>query len=239
MQRARRLASVAVVASLAVAGLSACRSEPSVAAYVGDTKITEDRVDAVYDEAQAAAVPAREGEAPAPALTRAEVARTLISTDVLGQVAKSHNVALPADLGLEQVSSDLRLPATTEYVRLYATAKTYVAALRQAAPTTGEPTEADLRQVFDVLVANGEADASQFEQFKSQLPAQNKQLVTNAATVRNEINEVAGPLKIRVNPRYQPAMISVLEFQTQNGAVRPLVTAPLGADDTVPVSAVS
>jgi hypothetical protein len=239
MQRARRLASVAVVASLAVAGLSACRSEPTVAAYIGDTKITEDRVDAVFDEARAAAVPAREGEAPAPAVTRGDVVNALVSADVLGKVVKARNLTPPADLNFEQAASDLRLPATAEYVRLYATAKTYVSLLRQDAPATGEPTEADMHQVFDVLVANGEADASQFEQFKAQLPAQNKQLVTSAAAVRNEINEVTGPMKIRVNPRYQPASISVLEFQTQNGAVRPLVTAPLGADDTVPVSAVS
>ena len=37
MQRVRRLASVAVVATLAVTGLSACRSAPDVAVYFGST----------------------------------------------------------------------------------------------------------------------------------------------------------------------------------------------------------
>ncbi|HCT81584.1 MAG TPA: hypothetical protein DGT23_34420, partial [Micromonosporaceae bacterium] len=41
------------VGALAVAGLAGCRSEPGVAAYVGDTTITEDRVTQVYDDAQA------------------------------------------------------------------------------------------------------------------------------------------------------------------------------------------
>src|SRR5690349_10209192 len=154
MQRARRLASVAVVASLAVAGLSGCRSEPTVAAYVGDTKITEDRVNSVYDEAQAAAVPAQQGEEPAPQLTRAQVVRTLVSGEVLGAVAKARNLKLPADIGVDQAASDLRIAPSAEYVRLYATAKAYVTLLRQDAPTTGEPADADLHQVFDVLVAN-------------------------------------------------------------------------------------
>ncbi|WP_433374747.1 hypothetical protein ACQPZX_04605 [Actinoplanes sp. CA-142083] len=231
--------SVAVVASLAVAGLSACRSEPTVAAYIGDTKITEDRVDAVFDETRAAVIPPKEGEQPVPAPTRADVARAIIGADVLAQVGKQHNVTLPADIGQADAASTLHLRPDAEYVQLYATVKAYVTLLKQGAAATGEPTEADLRQVFDVLVANGEADASQFAQFQSQLPAQNKQLVVSAAAVRDQINEVTGPLRVRVNPRYQPASISVLEFQTQNGAVRPLVTAPLGADDTAPVSAVS
>jgi hypothetical protein len=52
MLHARRLASAVVVASLALAGLSACRSEPSVAAYMGSAgDITEQQVDKVWDEA--------------------------------------------------------------------------------------------------------------------------------------------------------------------------------------------
>jgi hypothetical protein len=237
MQRARRLASVAVVATVAVAGLSACRSEPSVAAYVGAGKVTESRVQEVWDErkamdAEAAARPAAgESASPAtPAITRSDVLRALVSVDVLTEVAKRENVTAPADMSLAEYASALRLPERTEYVRLYARSDALLKALRQDAQDAPAPTDADLREVFDVLVANQQiAPGSTFAEFKTALPAQNMQLVQSAAAVRNEINEVTGPLRIKVNPRYQPLGIPVLEFQTQTGELRPLVVAPLGA----------
>lgn len=51
----RRLAKVTVVAAscLALLGLASCRSDPSVAAYVGDEQITLDQVDSYYSKAAA------------------------------------------------------------------------------------------------------------------------------------------------------------------------------------------
>jgi hypothetical protein len=246
MQRARRLASVAVVASLAVVGLSACRSEPSVAAYLGDSRLTEARVQDVWDEAHDAVVKAAAGQAPAGKsgaavtmpITRADVVRTLVSADVLGKVAKAENVSLPADLTLDEYASSLHVPATTEFIRLYAEADTYVRLLRQGITNPAAPSDADLQEVFNVLAANGQIqEGSTFEQFKTSLPDSNKQLVQTATAVRQEIAEVAKPLDIKVNPRYQPLGIPVLQFQTANGEVRPLVSVPLGDDESAPVSA--
>jgi hypothetical protein len=239
MHRARRLASVAVVASLAVAGLSACRSEPSVAAYVGGGKVTEARVQEVWDEVREAldADPAarpQTGASAGPAampITRSDVVRQLISVDVLTEVAKRENVTAPAEVSLAEYASALRLPERTEYLRLYARSDSLVKALRQNAQDAPAPTDADLREVFDVLVKNEQiAPGSTFAEFKTALPAQNMQLVQSSAAVRKEINEVTGPLRIKVNPRYQPLGIPVLEFQTQGGELRPLVVAPLGAE---------
>ncbi|MEU4245249.1 hypothetical protein [Actinoplanes sp. NPDC026619] len=242
MQRARRLASVAVVASLAVAGLSACRSEPSVAAYLGDNRLTESRVQGVYDQAHdavvAAAAKSPAGAAATMPITRNDVVRTLVSADVLAQVAKQQNVSLPADLTLDDYASSLHVPATTEFVQLYAQADTYVRLLRQGVKDAPAITDADLREVFDVLAANGQVqEGATFEQFKSSLQDSNVQLVQGAAAVRKEIAAVTDKLDIKVNPRYQPLGIPVLQFQTQNGDVRPLVSVPLGSDDTAPVSA--
>ncbi len=248
MQRARRLASVAVVASLAVAGLSACRSEPSVAAYVGDSKITESRVQGIWDEAREAFASA---PAPAPAdgaqaapatlsITRSDVVRTLLSVDVLAEVAKRENVTLPADLSVPDYATALRVPENTEYVRLFAEADTYVKLLRQKAQDAPAASDADLREVYDVLAENQQVPpGTTFEAFKTALPEQNKVLVQSAAAVRNDINEVTGGMGIRVNPRYQPIGIPVLEFQTQNGELRPLVVAKLGAGSTAPVTDLS
>ncbi|MET0423966.1 MAG: hypothetical protein ABW046_08835 [Actinoplanes sp.] len=241
MTRARRLASVAVVASLAVTGLSACRSEPSVAAYVGDDKrITESQVQKLWDEVQdAAAPPAGEaaGQPAAVSITRTDIVRTLVSVDVLSEVAKAQSVGLPADLSLPDYANQLKLPETVEYVRLYATSDTLVRLLRAKAQSAPAPSDDDLKEVYDVLVANQGIDpGTSFDTFKTSLPAENKQLVQTSAAVRDQIEEATGKLDITVNPRYQPLSISVLEFQTQNGALRPLVVAPLGeSDETSPV----
>jgi hypothetical protein len=231
MQRARRLASVAVVASLTVAGLSACRSDPSVAAYVGDKQITESQVQAVIDQAAAEA----KGTAVTP-LGRADVVKALLSVDVLAQVAARHSVSLPSDLQLSQFATMLKLPEKADYVRLYATTQGYVAALRNAIKDGPDPTDAELQQVYDTLAAHGEIQPGQTAaQFKAGLTDAQKQLLQVATSVRHEITEVTDPMKIKVNPRYQPAAISVLDLQTQTGESYPLVTAPLGPDETAPV----
>ncbi len=50
--RARRLIAVASVA-VGLVALSGCRSEPGVAAYVGDHRITEDAVTEIIDDVRA------------------------------------------------------------------------------------------------------------------------------------------------------------------------------------------
>src|SRR4051794_33905678 len=90
MLGARRLAPSAVVASLAVARVSACRSEPSVAAYLGNDRIAESRVQDVWDEANDAVAAAgvqagqagQPGEAAPTPITRADVVRALVGVGV-------------------------------------------------------------------------------------------------------------------------------------------------------------
>lgn len=248
MQRARRLASIVVVACLGVGGLSACRSEPSVAAYVGDSvKVTETRVQEVWDNASAELTRAVAEQPDAPdgaatmPITRAEIVRTLVGHDVLADVAKREGVTAPADLALSDYATQLRLPPTTEYVRLYAETDGLLRALR-AKVQAGAPdaTEDDLRQVFNVLLTSGEVPAgTTFDQFKTQLPAENLALVKTAAAVRKEVAELTDTLDITVNPRYQPLSIPVLEFQTQQGQLKPLVNVPLGEATDSPVTDIS
>lgn len=60
----RRLASAVVVASLALAGVSGCRSEPSVAAYMGSAgNISEKDVDKIWTEAYDALTAQAQAEA--------------------------------------------------------------------------------------------------------------------------------------------------------------------------------
>ncbi|MFF5085132.1 hypothetical protein ACFY36_49520 [Actinoplanes sp. NPDC000266] len=221
-----------VVASLSVAGLSACRSEPSVAAYVGDSgRVTEKRVQQIYDDARTALTDA--GARGAVPISRGDIVRTLVSVDVMSRVAKNENVTLPTNLPLGDYATQLKLPEKAEYVRLYAESDALIRLLRErAGSSSAQPGDEDLQGVYDTLRSAGEVDpAMTFEQFKTQLPAENQQLVSTSAAVRDEVATAADDLKIKVNPRYQPLQISVLDFQTQNGELRPLVTVPLGAAD--------
>jgi hypothetical protein len=242
MRRARRLLSVAVVASLAVTGLSACRSAPSVAAYIGADKITESRVTDMYNEvydAVTAATPPKPGEQVAMPITRNDVARVLVSSQVLPEVAKKQNVTLPADLPIDNYSTALHIPAGTEFVKLFAQSDAYVSLLKQKVTSAPALNDADLRAVYDALLKTGQLTSdTSFEQFKSALPQENTQAVQAAAAVRDQITQVAGAMNLTINPRYEPMGIPVLLVQTQEGGVTSLLDAPLGSgESSVPVSA--
>lgn len=242
MRRARRLVSVAVVASLAVTGLSACRSAPAMAAYIGAVKIADTRAQAVYDEvhnAIVAAGPAAQGQ-PAPAeVTRDDVVGVLVGAEMLPALAKQQNVSLPADVPVDTYATALRLPANTEYTRLYVQASMYANLLLQKATGGPQPTDADLREVFDALVkASGDSGGTTFEQFKGGLSADNTKAVQTALAVRQEITDAAAKSDLSINPRYQAASLPVLQSQLQqNGPLYLLISAPLAAGDAAPVSA--
>jgi len=242
MRRARRLVSVAVVASLAVTGLSACRSAPAMAAYVGDVKISDARARAVYDEvhkALAAARPAANG-APAREVTRADVVGVLVGAELLPELAKQQNVSLTSDIPLETYAAALRLPANAEYTRLYVQASEYARQLLPKVTGGPQPTDADLREVFAALVKATGTSGTTFEQFKSGLTADNTKAVQTAAGLRQEIDDAATKADLRINPRYEGASLPVLQSQLQqDGPLVRLMSAPLAAGDAAPVSATS
>jgi hypothetical protein len=249
MQRARRLASVAVVASLGLAGLSACRQAPSVAAYLGSLgRISESRVQEVWDDAHTAVdrmnaeAAAKQSDQLAVLPSRADIVTTLIAVKVLDQVAKARGLTAQPDKVLQQDAASLRIPPDTEYMKQYARWDSLVSQLKTGAADAPGPTDNDLKQVYDVLHAQQGIDPSlSFDQFKQQLPDQNRTLVRMAAAARDQIQQVVAPLKIKVNPRYQPATLSVLNFQTEQSAPpQPLIAVPLGRNDAVaPVSPAS
>jgi hypothetical protein len=246
---------VVVVASLGVAGLSACRSAPSVAAYVGDSeRITQDRVDAVYNEVRdklqasppASQTPDGQPAAPAPSssgpvtvpITRADVLSTLIGSKVIDKIAADHSVPAPTADQLQEpgLAGVLHLPADSEYAQLYAKWLYEIEALRDKVTTPVDPTDADLHQVHDALVAMQSYDpATPFSKFKSDIAAsQNMAVLKQAAGLRNEIAKATTQLDVRINPRYQPTTLPVLVTQNQQtGAIVSLITMPIGPDDQV------
>jgi hypothetical protein len=244
MQRARRLVSVAVVASLGVAGLSACEQSPKVAAYLGSLgTISESRVQEVWDSTHTtvtqAAAAAKQSGTVVSMPTRSDIVTTLIAVKVLDRVAQGRSITASPAKVLDQDAQAVHVPANSEYMQLYAHWDSLVTQLKTDATDAPDATDADLQQVFDVLLANKLVDpGTTFAAFKTQLPAQNQTLVKVSVAARNEIKEITDPLRIKVNPRYQPAELPILNFQTDaNSPLKPLISLPLGSNNaTAPVS---
>jgi hypothetical protein len=208
-----------------------------VAAYIGDSQISEERVQEVLDEARAALPP----NIVALPITRADVVNVLVSRDLIGRVAARHNVQVPADLSYDQFATLVKLPASTEYVRLYAQYSALQYNIEQSITGSAALTEDDLKDVYRRLLANSAVQpGTTFEAFKSTVPADALQELQAAVALRNEVHEVADPLDVTVNPRYQPLELGVYGVQNQQTkAIYQLVAAPVGDDASVPVSDVS
>jgi hypothetical protein len=236
MQRARRLASVAVVASLAVSGLSACRSAPSVAAYVGSAKITEDRVDRIFSDAKTKAAAPAAGQ-PATGLAREDIVSTLVGLDVLRAYAKEKSLTAAA-LPAADVAKSLSLKADAAYVPIFTEFEGLLQAISAKAPAA-QLTEADVRDIYQRFLAGGGLKGQTFEQFASTLTQQDQQVLQQRISLRNELQPAAAKLDIDINPRY-PSGITLLSAGGADGKSVPLVVVQLGkTDDAVPVTDVS
>jgi hypothetical protein len=249
MQRARRLASVAVVATLAVSGLSACRSAPDVAVYFGSAaEISVAEVQRVFDDAktklaaaQNAAPPQQEGASEAPAaaprvpISGPDVVSVLVSRDLAVRVAQQRNVSLPAELPLDEVAQTVGLPADTEYVKLYTESRLLFNLLLQGA-TPAAAGDAELRDVFKVFQATGAMQPGlTFEQFKGSVSPQAIETLGRAVTVRKDVQGQLDQLNVRVNPRYEPAEIAIYSEPGPNNEPLSLVSVPLADTDTAAV----
>jgi hypothetical protein len=247
MQRARRLASVAVVATLAVTGLSACRSQPDVAVYFGSAAaISVADVQRVVDDARskltAAQQEAENGQqavAQAPVrvpFTGPDVVSALVSRDVVTRIARQRNVVLPATLPLAEAGQGLGLPPDTEYVRLFTETRLLFNQLLQNA-TPQQASDADVRAVFEVFEATGAMQPGlTYEQFRSQVSPEAIQTLGRAVAVKRDVQAQLDQLRVRVNPRYGASEVAVYTEPGPNNEPLSLVAVPLADTDGAPVT---
>jgi hypothetical protein len=224
MQRARRLASVVAVAALAVSGLAACRSAPTVAAYVGQDRITEDRVSGVLDDARQNKVTAAQGPQ-APEIKRQDVVDTLVGLEVMRHIAKQRGLTA-TELDAARVAQAVGLSADAEYVALY----TEYRGLLNAASAGGklaQPTQADLRDVYNRLTAGGAIPSgASFEQFASSISQQDQQTLAQNIGLRNDLQPEIAKLNTVVNPKYTVPELPLVSAQGPDGQALPLVVLP-------------
>lgn len=217
MHRARRLATVALAASLAAAGLAGCRSAPSVAAYVGQDRISEDRVSAVYEEARANAA----GQ-DSPGIKRQDVVDTLVGLDVLREIARQRGLS-PTALNADQVAQAIGVKANAEYVRLYSEYRGLLNAVGSGAKPA-QPTAADLRDVYNRLTAGGaNPNGATFEQFSTGISDTDKQTLAQNIGLRNDLQPQIAKLNTVVNPRYSAPELPLVSTQGADGQELPLV----------------
>ncbi len=251
MQRVRRVAVTALAAALATTGLSACDRQPGIAAYVGDVRITEERVDAIYDEARdrlsadalkaaRAAAEAANRTPPVDAppvkmpITREDVVTSLVGIEVLRQIVRERNLPVQP-VQAEQVAEQIKLPADTEYVRAAAEYNGYLGAFAQTVQPAAI-TDADLRAVYDKLGAAGAPDrpGDSFEDFKNSVNPEDREVLAQRLGLRDAIAEAAGGSGNRINPRYGDAELPLLWGNDAQGESKPLVTLRFDAETREP-----
>jgi hypothetical protein len=219
MQRARRFASIAVVAALGSIVLSGCRSEPDVAAYLGDKRITEDQVTAVIDEVQEKIQPDSGMRAPA----RDQVLGTMVFGELCARLTAERGYRSPGQILPEQVAQQFGVPADTAYARHTADLLSCLGGV--PAENLAAPTEEQLADV----VARGKAGGALPDTYSLSDAAEldGDQLRTALAT-RKLLTEAAEEFDITVNPRYRPLEYPLLSFQGNVAAV----SVPLGEADS-------
>jgi hypothetical protein len=223
-----RLTVAAALAALALAGITGCTDDgdswdESVAAYVGETAITEAEVDAVVGEVRAEitaelerelenladeldeeALAARREERfgqldEQVAVTRTRVLEMRILTEATDRYIAAEGLDPPEvpQAAIEQQAEDLGLPPENAYVHVVADFLATLAVL-QATSEPVAPTEADQREVYDNLVAAGLTTAP-FEQAQ---PILDQDLLGQPVAMRNLLAEVVERAGVRVSPEY-------------------------------------
>jgi hypothetical protein len=244
MQRARRLASTAVVAVLAVAGLSACRAEPGVAAYLGAGKtITDQQVERIYNQARDQLTASREqiqqqdttgaSAAAVPPVEvpfkQKDVLNALLTVEVLEQAAAAKGVQAATEPSLDQIAQGTNYSPNWEYTQLYA--KTFQLRAALLPKVTPAPlTDEDLRPVYQRLLAGGAGESTPYEQFKAQLSDENKQALQQSLGLRNDLAKIVSDGDVKLNPRYGDQQLVLLSAQAGNADVPLVQVAFAGAD---------
>jgi hypothetical protein len=219
MHRLRRGALVAAVTVLGTLALSGCRSQPSVAIYIGDTTYSQKRVERMATELQKL-----------PSYTKADtrrlVAQWIVQRDVAKQMLTVRKIALPPTQS-DEISKESGLPANSELVRLYAEFRAYDAAIQYRATPT-EPTEADFADLYKRAKAAGITGGQSEAQFRQALSqqAQNLQLVETNLGFRNIYMDGIKRANVAVNPRYGSEVVLLKDNAGHALVVLPLNSKP-------------
>jgi hypothetical protein len=219
----RRLAVVAVLALVGGIALSGCRSEPSVAAYVGDRKITVDQVNSIVDGVNKI----NEGRDPAERLrmSRQMVLSFMIYSDLAQRLLDEKG--RPAKSGdVELVGRSFGLPVDNAYVQLVGAYLNRVAALEDT-PKAAPPTREQVLRYYHAGV-----DAQLFrpgvrdDEVVAKLTG--VQTIAVDLAIQASLDDLGKRQHLKVNPRYAPLSMPLLMGDQDNPVLTRLPFASSG-----------
>jgi hypothetical protein len=214
----RRLLAGVAVGALFVTGLAGCRADRNVAAYVGDTQITEARVDTVMGSIRDAAPAEAHGE------IRGRVVEMLVLTEAGTSYAETAGVQIPEPTP-EEFAGQLGLPADNAYVQVVAGFLPVLNTINAQAQSTA-PSEADQREVYDNLLFNGEPVQDPFEEVQQFFT---QEAIGTAIGTRDLLTQVVADGDVTINPRYR----LVHQVQVTIGQAQSWLGVPLGRPSPV------
>lgn len=211
MQSARRfvthrVVAVAALAAVGLLGLAACRTSPSVAAYVKGEAITEKEVDAIVADAQRLADDAnreraeREGrpltdEETMLVPSRRDVVMTLVLERVCA-AARSERGFTDRPVRADRIAFETRTSIDSRYVQ----ERVKLQSCLEGVPISEQPpTDAELDDFMDRLAASAFAD-----------PTLTRDVLRNHPQVRSslaysrELTAMVQAADVSINPRYRP-----------------------------------
>jgi len=227
-RRLRTAAVLGGLALAGAAGVAGCTGEgdswdEAVAAYVDQTEITEAEIDAVVDGLRAEIGGEIERELAnlademdqeelaehrverfgqlddQVAVTRTRVLEMRILTEAADRYIAAEGLAPPEvpQTAIDQQATDLGLSPDSEYVQVV-TGFFATLGVLQATVEPEPPTEADQREVYEHLVAEGLTTVP-FEQAQ---PTLSEELIGQPVAMRNLLAEVLDRAGVRVSPDY-------------------------------------
>jgi hypothetical protein len=243
----RRLFAAAAAGALALAALTGCRSDPSVAAYVGDSQITEAQVDKVITDvtqdvtadnaaASGTATQADGADPTAPAAekapARSDVVGVLVTSAVIDRALHHRGLSAtaPDASAIAQIAQGYQIPARSSYAADLADLRAGLAALLDQANPNFQPTDADLRVAYDNAVAAGVAPPNDFNAVKPTFLQ--VEGLAQYVSVRTDLAKSASQAGITINPRYAPLAFPLMILQSQTGQTFVAVSLPLGKTST-------
>jgi hypothetical protein len=195
----RRLLAVALAGALALTGLTACRDQPTAAAYVGDAQLSNADVEKAVDQFPAVVRDDHAG------IIRQNVVSAFVTREVATHLAKDRKLAVPAaDTGVYQDEAAFyKVSPSIDYYRLSAERDAAVAAV-SGLGTPQAPTDDLLRNMYAQLVQSGSIPASiPIGQVQLDTPDLRAVLGLRAVLEGGVKND-----KVTVNPRYHPLAIT-------------------------------
>ncbi|MFF5174428.1 hypothetical protein ACFY3U_17555 [Micromonospora sp. NPDC000089] len=212
--RVRRLIAAASVAALGVLSLAGCgRANPDVAAYVGDRTYSVDRVDSIYEDAQAQYAEAvRQGATQAGAtpsaeqlrssVTRQDVVNLLVSIDLGRRIVAAEKLQVPDQVTPDQLAQQLRMPPQAEYAKLWGEWADISLVLSQKLPPA-DLSDESVMAVYHAIEKTGGIDpglsVSQVKQLFGEAG-----FVRSASALSAALKTEADKVDVSVNPHYRP-----------------------------------